>query len=97
MLEYIEEDDTLRVKFPHQLDTLACDEFQKDLLLTVHQKNSPVVFDMSEVMFISSEFLKICCMIRNEVGEENLTVTKIHPMIYKVFRTAGLTEILQLQ
>lgn len=96
MLEYIEEKDKITVKFPPQIDTCECEKFEAELLKKINSASGKIMFDLADVAFICSEFIKICCMAQKKAGAENFSLKRLNPMIYKVFRVAGLTEIMHM-
>jgi hypothetical protein len=55
-----------------------------------------VCFDMKNVTFIASAFIRICLTISREVDAENFTIINAAPLIKKTFMIAGLDKALNV-
>lgn len=55
-----------------------------------------VVFDLKEVDFISSAFIRICMIIVSKVKAGNLLVQNASPFIKKTIKISGLEKTLTL-
>ena len=62
------------------------------------QINKPLkaVFDLKEVDFISSAFIRICMMVLAKVKTGNLTVQNAGPFIKKTIKISGLENQLMV-
>ena len=62
------------------------------------QTNKPLkaVFDLKEVDFISSAFIRICMMVLAKVKTGNLTVQNAGPFIKKTIKISGLENQLMV-
>jgi anti-anti-sigma factor len=58
--------------------------------------NTFIVFDLKEVTFISSYFIRLCMAVAKQVSPENFTVINSNPMIKKTFKITGLDEALHV-
>ncbi|MDP8262701.1 MAG: STAS domain-containing protein [Candidatus Ancaeobacter aquaticus] len=97
MVHYTDGDEKLICAFSHRLDSVNCTKWEQGLYEKVRNINKPVVFDMTEVNYIASAFLRICIAVSKEIGAENLTVIKVHDNVMKVFRLAGLDRQLKIK
>lgn len=99
---------TLVCRFSGRLDSQASTELSK----TVEQQMaeaarsaagdaSPqdalkVVFDLKEVDFISSLFIRVCLSTAKAASKDNFSITHTDPQVKKVFKIAGLDELLRI-
>ena len=90
------ENEALICIFSGRMDTINCMEIKEDVKEKVESHGGKVVFDMEEVDYISSSFLRICAAVATTVKNENFSIVKITPLIKKVFMIAGLTNKLDI-
>ena len=94
-------DNTLLCSFSERLDGLVCSAVEQELSQRIAEfkdthKDPCLVFDLAEVPFVSSPFLRICLMNRKAFGEDHFTVTNVSAEIYKVFYISGFTEFMKI-
>jgi anti-anti-sigma factor len=58
--------------------------------------NAGIVFDLKEVTFISSYFIRFCIAASKQVPAGNFTVINSNPLIKKTFKITGLDESLHV-
>lgn len=51
-------------------------------------------FDMSEVTYISSSFIRICLITFKQFQKENFSIINCDPFLKKTFKIAGLDDLL---
>jgi anti-anti-sigma factor len=56
-----------------------------------------IVFDLENVDFVASSFIRICISAFKEVGHENFSVINTRPIIKKTFAIAGLTDEMDIK
>ncbi len=56
-----------------------------------------VIFDMKDVSYIASAFIRSCIMISRLVETGNFNIVNASPVIKKTFKIAGLDELLKVQ
>jgi len=56
-----------------------------------------LVFDLKEVSFISSSFIRLCVAGKKRVRNGNFSITNCDPFIKKTFKIAGLDGILNVK
>lgn len=59
--------------------------------------NLSVVFDLDNVEYIASAFIRICISSAKAVGEGRFEIINTKPFIMKIFKIAGLDSILNVQ
>jgi len=98
MVTYALQADKLRIAFAGRLDTARCSTLQNELMTQIEATELPVVFDLQEVSFIASSFLRLCLMsVRKRGGGAVLPVTAPSPAIEKVFVMAGLDKVIRIE
>jgi anti-anti-sigma factor len=97
MNKYIKHDTHLTCILSGKIDTLNCSVLEKEINENMNENITSVLFDLQEVDYISSTFLRIVIRIVKEVGEKNFTVSNVHPSVMKVFKIANLTEIIKVE
>jgi anti-anti-sigma factor len=101
MLRFDIEDDitkekTLVCSFPNRMDTENCQKVETDIFDKVQESQIPVVFNLEEVDYVASMFLRLCIQIAKKVGTENFSIINLHPNVKKVFMLAGFDKQLNI-
>jgi anti-anti-sigma factor len=95
------EDGKLVCRFSGSLDTTACIELHEkaDKLFEEAAKTpgSRVVFDMEQVEYVASSFLRLCGKAAQKVGRDNFEVVRVQPNVKKVFKIAGLESCINIR
>lgn len=55
-----------------------------------------VVFDLKDVNFIASSFIRSCIHTHKLVGSGNFCIKNCAPFIIKIYKIAGLDEVLKV-
>jgi len=91
----------LTIRFNGRLDTLSCPDIQSainDKFSKIRkegkQDGPKVVFNMQEVTFISSSFIRICLTTFHGCGKGNFAILNCDPFLKKTFKIAGLDDLL---
>ena len=96
MVNYILDQGKLRCVFEGRLDTVNCMEFGKELLEKVNEVKSPVVFDLKDVQYVASSFLRICFQVYKGIGDGNLCLINVGPEVKKVLKRAGVDKLIKV-
>jgi len=56
-------------------------------------KPQPVEFEMREVTYVCSAFLRVCLFVAKTVGAGHFTLLGLTPPIKRVFKIAGMSEL----
>ena len=83
-------------KFFGRMDTVHCMEVEKKVVDSIDSAGK-VVFDLDGVDYIASAFLRLCVNAVHHVNQDNFSVVNLTPSVKKVFKIAGLAEILNLE
>lgn len=82
-------------KFSGRMDTVNSSEVEEKLEkkmveINVEKPDLKVVFDLEEVEYIASSFMRICLATAKELEEGSFSVINTKPLIKKTFKVAGL-------
>ncbi len=82
--------------FQGQLHAAACGAINDDLMAVIEENEGPVIFDLSNVTFVASSFLRIVLTVNRAKARDGFTIVNIQPDVKKVFKMAGLWDALGL-
>lgn len=105
-IEHNPEQNTLVCKFSGRLDTIVSGDLQKTITARLHgcresddetvKVREQIIFDLSEVSYIASSFIRICISTAKQALPGNFSIRKCDPFIKKTFKIAGLDEVLNI-
>ena len=55
-----------------------------------------IAFDLAEVAYVSSAFLRLCLWCCKRVGNRNFSIRGVSPELLKVFQIAGFVEMMNV-
>ena len=97
---YNEESKVMTAVFSGRLDTLAVQRFSEMIQINLSVKDGQtqdkIVFDLSEVEYISSSFIRICVSVAKQAGAGQFSIAHCQPFIKKTFKISGLDDILNV-
>lgn len=93
MNKYVRNGELLTCILSGKIDTLNSSVLENEINENMKEGITSVVFDLQEVDYISSTFLRIVIKIVKAVGKENFAITNVQPSVLMVFKIANLTEI----
>lgn len=106
-LDFNPEAGIFRCMFHGRLDTVASLQLAAELdakyseLSGSLEKDGPlgfrVVFDLKDVNFISSTFIRLCVAAKKRALDGDFSIKNTDPFIKKTFKIAGLDEILNVE
>lgn len=97
MLLTVKEDNgTMTCVFSGRMNTVNCMEIQDECNKKIQSHDGKLVFDMKDVEYISSSFLRLCASAADTAGTGNFSVSNVNPNVKKVFKIAGLEEKLNV-
>ncbi len=86
--------------FKGRLDTLAIQKMseiiQLNLPVTDEGSGMNIIFDLKDVDYISSSFIRICVNVAKQAGPGRFSILHCQPFILKTFQLSGLDEILKV-
>jgi anti-anti-sigma factor len=80
--------------FEGRLDTATCSGIDSEVNTLVETAGQPVVFDLKNVDFVSSAFLRLCISAVKKTGPGKFQVANAAPQIKKVFKIAGMDQFI---
>jgi anti-anti-sigma factor len=81
--------------FSKKMDTTECLKTETEILKKISDTEK-IIFDMNGVEYIASSFLRICRKAAGKVEDGNFTIINTASQISKIFRIAGLSDILNV-
>jgi anti-anti-sigma factor len=97
MAEFRVDDQRLYCIFSGHMDAGKCLEIEDGLNERLAENPTSVVFDLRDVDYISSAFLRICIRTAKSLGSNNFSIINVRPNVKKAFKIAGLDEILNVR
>ncbi len=86
--------------FSGRLDTLAVQKLsevvQVNLPASTGTSGDKIIFDLKDVEYISSSFIRICVSVAKQAGTCQFSILNCQPFIKKTFKISGLDEILNV-
>ncbi len=83
--------------FSGRLDTLACQDMVADLRSQIKQMPEKLIFDMKDVDYIASAFLRVCIEAAQTMPQGAFAIKNVDPVIKKTFMIAGLDNLLHVK
>ena len=108
MLEFrfIEDENTLLCLFSGRMDTIISNELSIRITEELNiRKGSDdpglifpgtIIFDLQDVSFIASAFIRICVSTAKSVEKGSFSIQNCVPLLKKTFKIAGLDELLNV-
>jgi len=98
-MNFAESDNTLRCVFSGKLDTLTCSNIENMLYERIagflrDRDVASLVFDLADVHYVSSAFLRLCLCHFKSAGSKNFRIENPSPNVRQVFQVSGFTEIM---
>ncbi len=102
MLKHVIEDNKMVFMFPNKLDTTSAMTIETELhqILSSPENNEKIseyIFNLKDVEYICSSFLRCCLKIAKHVGEHQFVITNVNPVVFKVFKITGFDKILKIE
>ena len=97
---YTPDDKVLTATFSGRMDTLAVEKLSEIIMVNFPVKGGKsedkIVFDLREVDYISSSFIRICVIVAKQAGPGQFQISHSQPFIKKTFKISGLDDILNV-
>ena len=91
---------TMTAKFSGRMDTLAIQKISESLEIHLPKKDQidrgAIIFDLAEVDYIASSFIRICVQMAKEAGPGRFSIINTQPFVKKTFKISGLDEVLRV-
>ncbi|MFA7418349.1 MAG: STAS domain-containing protein [Melioribacteraceae bacterium] len=96
MLNFVETEKTLTVKFLERMDTYKSQEMENELNAKIGTSSKQIVFDLEGVLYISSYFLRICFNTIKMIGKERFAFKNVRQDIKKVLDISGIDKLMNV-
>ena len=96
MLAYKITEEQLIISFAGKLDTATCIDFEDELYEQLKTGLSSVIFDLNEVDYISSMFLRVCTKTAQKIGKEKFSIINVTEPVMKLFKLTRLNSFLNI-
>ncbi len=98
--DYNAEERLFTATYSGRLDTLAVQKVSEIIQVNLPVKDGKsedrIVFDLRDVDYISSSFIRICVSVAKQAGPGQFSIAHCQPFIKKTFKISGLDEILNV-
>jgi len=97
---YSPEGKEFTASFSGRLDTMAVQKLseiiQVNLPVSTGTSGDKIIFDLKDVEYISSSFIRICVSVAKQAGTGKFSIVHSQPFIKKTFKISGLDELLNV-
>ena len=90
------EDKICTIAIEGSIDALTAPELEQ-AVNEAAPKCEKIIFDMSEVDYISSAGLRVVVGANHSVGKDNLILRGLATNVYEIFRMTGFTKYLNIE
>lgn len=97
MIKYSSDNSKLVCSFSGRMDTVKTAEIENEIFEKTRDSKNPVVFDLKEVDYVSSSFLRICLRMARDRGKGNFSIIHVSPLVQKVFKIAGFDKLMTIE
>jgi anti-anti-sigma factor len=98
--DYNTEERVFTATYSGRLDTLAVQKVSEMIQVNLPVKDGKsedrIVFDLRDVDYISSSFIRICVSVAKQAGPGQFSIAHCQPFIKKTFKISGLDDILNV-
>jgi len=97
---YNSEEQVITLAFTGRMDTLAVSQLNEMIVAEPIMQNwkpeDKVVFDVKEVEYVASSFIRICVSHAKQAGPGQFSMINCQPFVKKTFKISGLDEVLNI-
>jgi anti-anti-sigma factor len=97
---YNNETKVITLTFAGRMDTLAVasvnEMIEAEPLMKNWEEKGTMVFDLKEVDYITSSFIRICVSFAKQAGHGRFSIAHCQPFVKKTFKISGLDELLNI-
>ncbi len=96
MFDFIDNEQSLTIRFPQKMDTYNSQKLEEELQNKAPGTGKRIVFDLEGISFISSAFLRICFKAYKDSGEGNFSLINATSEVKKVLMIAGYDKFMDI-
>jgi len=97
MFEYKQTPESLTCILEGKIDLPATEKITSELEKFDIASIPVIIFDMKDVIYVSSSFLGIIARISKEVGKERIIIKNVNAIILKVLEIVNFKEICKIE
>jgi anti-anti-sigma factor len=97
VVEYRDTDGALCCVFGGRMDTVTCQSLEAEVLAQVREAPGAVVFDLSDVPYVASSFLRLCIQAAKIKTVEGFTLHNPTLDVKKVLMITGFGDLLKVE
>ncbi len=94
-LRYLEQDGSLECAFSGSLSTDFCKKYEQSLNEKIRSQTGTVLFNLSDVDYLASAFLRICLSALKTLGKNRFRIVNVAPELKKVFTMVGFDGMVE--
>ena len=98
--DYNSEEKIIKAVFTGRMDYMAVVKLNEIIpsepLIMNMSSEDQIVFDIKEVDYVASSFIRICVLYAKKAGNGRFSMINCQPFIKKTFKISGLDEILNI-
>ncbi|HRP02118.1 MAG TPA: STAS domain-containing protein [Candidatus Kapabacteria bacterium] len=95
-MKIYKENTTLHCELSGRFDTNKALAFEAEINKYLDSDITNIVYDLKNIVFVSSYFLRVCLNSIKFIGKDNFKIINIHPEVKKVFIISGFDKIIQI-
>ena len=92
MVKFDDTGEKLICHFSGHLDSANVAKWESWLTEKIEETDKKVVFDLENVPYVSSGFLRICIQVSKKIGQKNLSIIHTCDYVHKVMTVSGLDK-----
>lgn len=86
----------IRIVVKGRIDTITSPELQR-VIMETEFTNQDVIFDFSEVEYISSNGLRVMLIARKKCSSGNMKIVNVSEAVYSIFKMSGFSSMLHVE
>jgi anti-anti-sigma factor len=96
MFSVTETSDRVTLVFSGRQDSKICNDIADSVQQRIDETQKHVVFEMRDVDYVSSAFLRICLKTAKTLGPERFSIINVAPSIKMVFKISGFDQMIRI-
>ena len=97
MVKFTQKEEALIFTFDKRMDSKNSLDAEKNIArITQEQSPKKIIFDLQNVEYVASAFLRICITMVKKMNKENFTIINTQPQIKKIFKISGLEDFFDI-
>jgi anti-anti-sigma factor len=91
------EEGNLICSFSGTLNSDVCLKMAGEISAKTSETKGKLIFDLKQVDYIASAFLRICQKSYKDTGAERFSIINLSPSVKKVFKVTGFEKFMNIQ